>query len=401
MGGRNHVPAPFLYLYGAHVQLSNQDAERLVKEGYDALQRGQATIARSRFEAVTQSGRANGQVWLLLAVACRADNDNGAEERALDRLLALEPQTVRGHIMKGDCRARAGDDRGALRHYEIAGLIAKNQNLPADLQAELQRAEAWVAKFNAHVVEEREAKLVERGFPPEKRSARFQASLDILAGTRRIFVQEPTGYYFPGLPQIQFYDTADFDWVPAVEAATAAIREELVALLSAGAEGFRPYMQAHADRPRADVNPLLDNNDWSALFLCENGQMSDDVIARCPATWEALQVAPMRRITNSPTVMFSLLRPGARITAHTGTHNARLICHLPLIVPPNCHFRVGNEVREWEVGKLLIFDDSIEHEAWNDSDEDRVVLIFDIWRPELSEQERQEIAALFLGALDG
>jgi aspartyl/asparaginyl beta-hydroxylase (cupin superfamily) len=75
--------------------------------------------------------------------------------------------------------------------------------------------------------------------------------------------------------------------------------------------------------------------------------------------------------------------------------NARLICHLPLIVPPGCGFRVGNEVRQWEEGKLLIFDDTIEHEAWNDSNEDRVVLIFDIWRPELSEAERGAVAAMF------
>ena len=67
--------------------------------------------------------------------------------------------------------------------------------------------------------------------------------------------------------------------------------------------------------------------------------------------------------------------------------NTRLICHLPLIVPPGCGFRVGNETREWEEGKLLIFDDTIEHEAWNESDQDRVVLIFDIWRPELSEAD--------------
>jgi aspartyl/asparaginyl beta-hydroxylase (cupin superfamily) len=78
-------------------------------------------------------------------------------------------------------------------------------------------------------------------------------------------------------------------------------------------------------------------------------------------------------------------------------HNSRLICHLPLIVPPKCAFRVGNEVREWREGELLIFDDTIEHEAWNDSERDRVVLIFDIWRPELSERERQEVAALFSG----
>ena len=67
----------------------------------------------------------------------------------------------------------------------------------------------------------------------------------------------------------------------------------------------------------------------------------------------------------------------------------------PLVVPPACGFRVGNEVREWDEGRLIIFDDTIEHEAWNESDRDRVVLIFDIWRPELSAQERREVAALF------
>jgi aspartyl/asparaginyl beta-hydroxylase (cupin superfamily) len=99
-----------------------------------------------------------------------------------------------------------------------------------------------------------------------------------------------------------------------------------------------------------------------------------------------------------PTVMFSLLKAGARIAPHTGMFNTRLVCHLPLIVPSGCFFRVGNEVREWREGKLFIFDDTIEHEAWNDSGEDRVVLIFDIWRPELSTQERRELTALFSNA---
>ena len=96
-----------------------------------------------------------------------------------------------------------------------------------------------------------------------------------------------------------------------------------------------------------------------------------------------------------PSAVFSMLKAGAHIGAHTGMYNTRLICHLPLIVPPGCRFRVGNEVREWEEGKLLIFDDTIEHEAWNDGPEDRVVLVFDIWRPELTAQEKRELTLLF------
>ena len=377
--------------------LTNHDAERLANSGVQALQAGRAGEARRSFEAITQSGRANAQIWLLLAVACRKDADAAAEEAALDRLIALEPRAVRGLIMKGDCRAQAGDDRAALLHYEIALRIAADQGLPEDLRAEMRRAEAWIAAQKERIVARREAALVDRGWPAEKRSARFQQSIDILAGRKRIFVQEPTGYYFPELPQIQFYDPAQFDWVPAVEAAAARIKGELTALLADGLEGFRPYIQSATNQPRAGDSELVDNRDWSALFLCENGKRSDDIIARCPVAWDAVQAAPLPHIVNSPTVMFSLLRPGARITPHTGTHNARLTCHLPLIVPPGCRFRVGNDVREWQEGKMMIFDDTIEHEAWNDSREDRFVMIFDIWRPELSAQEREEVAAVFLG----
>ncbi len=379
------------------MDLTNQDAERIARTGVVALQAGRPDEARQSFEAITQSGRANAQIWLLLAVACHGDADPLAEEAALDRLIALEPRAVRGLIMKGDCRARADDDRSALLHYEIALRIGADQDLPEDLRAEIRRAEAWVAALKERIVERRETALTERGWPADRRSARFQQSVDILAGRKRIFVQEPTGYYFPELPQIQFYDTAQFDWVPAIEAAAARIREELIALLADGLPGFRPYIQSEVNQPRAGDSHLVDNKDWSALFLCENGQLSDAVIARCPATWEAVQTAPLPYIVNSPTVMFSLLKAGARIAAHTGTHNARLTCHLPLIVPPDCRFRVGNDVREWEEGKMMIFDDSIEHEAWNHSGEDRFVMIFDIWRPELSAQERDEVAAVFMG----
>jgi aspartate beta-hydroxylase len=64
-----------------------------------------------------------------------------------------------------------------------------------------------------------------------------------------------------------------------------------------------------------------------------------------------------------------------------------------LIVPPGCGFRVGSEVREWQPGTALVFDDTIEHEAWNDSDEQRVVMIFDIWNPFLTPAERDLMSA--------
>jgi len=375
------------------------DVERIAREGVEALRLGRAAEARSRFEQVTQSGRANIQIWLLLATACRAQGDAAAEETALDRALEIEPRTTRAHIMKADCRLKAGDERSAQHYYRSALHSAEGQRVPDDLLAELRRAEVAMTRVSAQLTAKREENLAALGFPQGRRSARFQQALDISAGEKQIFLQEPTVFYFPGLPQIQYYDTAGFDWVPALEAAWRPIRAEIEAALAVGTQGFRPYIQTEANRTRLDHNPLLDSADWSTLFLCENSHVDEGAVARFPMTWAAVQAAPLPRIPkSSPTVMFSLLRPGARINPHTGVHNARLTCHLPLIVPPDCGFRVGNEVRQWEEGKLLVFDDSIEHEAWNGSARDRVVLIFDIWRPELSEQERRELTALFQGA---
>jgi aspartate beta-hydroxylase len=108
-------------------------------------------------------------------------------------------------------------------------------------------------------------------------------------------------------------------------------------------------------------------------------------IAACP-NWDA----PMM----GPNAMFSILEPHTRIPAHTGTANTRLVAHLPLIVPPGCGFRVGGEQREWQPGQAFVFDDSIEHEAWNDSGEVRAILIVDVWSPLLSAAERDLVRAL-------
>ena len=139
---------------------------------------------------------------------------------------------------------------------------------------------------------------------------------------------------------------------------------------------------------------MAGNPDWSAFFLWKEGKAQPGA-ARCPQTMAALAHAPLTRIPNrAPAILFSQLKPGAHIPPHTGMINARLICHLPLIMPPQCAFRVGNETRTWEAGKAWVFDDTMEHEAWNRSDQSRFVLIFDIWRPELSDEERQAFVAL-------
>jgi aspartyl/asparaginyl beta-hydroxylase (cupin superfamily) len=97
----------------------------------------------------------------------------------------------------------------------------------------------------------------------------------------------------------------------------------------------------------------------------------------------------------TPAAMFSLLKPRTRIPPHTGVSNVRLVTHVPLIIPADCGFRVGNDTRQWVPGHAWVFDDTIEHEAWNESDRTRVILLFDIERPEVTDDERRQVAAMF------
>jgi len=148
-------------------------------------------------------------------------------------------------------------------------------------------------------------------------------------------------------------------------------------------------------RPRTEFHGLRDNPEWSTLDLWDKGKRSP-LAADFGATAAAVEATDLPRISvRAPNVLFSKLSAGARIPAHHGMINTRLVCHLPLIVPPDCGFRVGGETRQWEEGKLLIFDDTIEHEAWNEGQSERVVLIFDVWHPDLDADERRAISVMF------
>ena len=274
--------------------------------------------------------------------------------------------------------------------------FAEGRSLSQEEAAEVRRAARAFAEVSGRARAAREKRLTERGLPPQQWSLRLRESLDLSTSRREPSLQDPTNYYYPGLPEREYYDPAQFSWAPAIEAATAAIREELLGLLAKGMDDLRPFTPSDAGLPLGVERAMPDGRDWSVLALCEQGFIYP-FAQRCPHTWDImLRHAPLPRVAGfGPNIIFSMLKAGAHIGAHTGMHNTRLICHLPLIVPPGCRFRVGNEVREWEEGKLLIFDDTIEHEAWNDGPEDRVMLIFDIWRPELTEAEKRELTFLF------
>ena len=297
-------------------------------------------------------------------------------------------------LARGDEQAARNDPRAAIAFYQAA-LRAAPANPAADLGERLRRAQIFVqdrvAEFGRALDATRAA--VDPADPVA--ALRLNHALDLVKGQRQLFPQQPSMFYYPYLAQRQFFEREEFAWAPALEAATAEITSELNALVAGGAD-FRPYVENNPNRPSRDFHGLNENDAWTALYLWKNGVMNPAVAERCPATVRALEQVPLSYIgERTPSVFFSRLAPGAHIPPHTGMLNSRLICHLPLMVPDGCWLRVGNETREWQAGELLIFDDSIEHEARNPSAETRIVLIFDIWRPELTQAERDGISAIF------
>jgi len=364
--------------------------------GIEALRRGDARKARESFERIVATGQADASAYLGLAHACASLKDHSAALTAVNRALALEPRNLRALVMMGDCLATAGDDRAAASHYRAAVNAAPPPNqLPAELRQEISRAESMCERYAAQFETFLRGRLAARGFAEGRSSARFSDSLDIQTGRKRIYLQEPRQYFFPELPQIQFYARTHFPWLDKLEAATHDMRAELREVLKEES-AFKPYVEPTPRRPQIDNLGLLNNPAWSAFYLWKHGELVAQNAARCPMTVNALADVPFARVKNrSPSVLFSLLRPGAHIPPHTGEVNTRLVCHLPLVVPEKCRFRVGNDIRTVVEGKAWVFDDTIEHEAWNDSDRTRVILLFEIWRPELTVEERALVSAMF------
>ncbi len=197
------------------------------------------------------------------------------------------------------------------------------------------------------------------------------------------------------MPAEQFFDRRHFPWLGELEAATEMIRQELLVVLQDDLEEMQPYIQYP---PGVPVNQWVELNHsplWNSYFLWKDGVKDEAHCARCPNTAALLETLPLLRQPGfGPTAIFSVLAPRTHIPPHTGSTNTRSLVHLPLILPGPSRFRVGNETREWKMGEAWVFDDTIEHEAWNDADQTRVILILDLWNPYLSEAERELVSAM-------
>lgn len=371
----------------------------LFAQGKRALEQGDPAEAISYLSRAEEAGASDPHVPVFRALAHNARGELPLALAALDRALVLDPYFFMAHLYKGGVLERMNQPRRAAQVYATAIKIAPPpERLPQSLRLGLERAHEAV-KRDAEAMAEflRSHVSATRAKHDGEDLRRFDECLDILAGVKKRQMHDPILLYYPQLPPIPFYDRSLFPWLPELEAGAELIRDELTVVLREDRAKFAPYIQYRPGDPVNQWTELNHSPAWSTFFLWRDGVRQDANCARCPKTTALLERLPLAHQRGyGPTAMFSALAPRTHIPPHTGSANTRLIVHLPLILPEDCRFRVGNETRPWRMGEAWVFDDTIEHEAWNDSDETRVILIFDVWNPLLTTAERELVESMMI-----
>lgn len=365
--------------------------------GVRMLARGSAEQAHALFTRATTSDPKHPTLWANLASSLKALGRREEENEALEKALELEPRHLSALLQRAAFLETSGNVRGAARVYGNALLcIPPNVEPPEAVRAALEHARTMVAADREELSKALEQPLAAvRARYGLQQQRRVDQCIDTLMGARKVFHSQPTWMYFPELPAIEFFDRSHFPWLDALESQWESIRAELLQVLVTDQDGLQPYIDFQLSEPLDQWRNLNKSRSWSAYFLWNQGTALADHMARCPTATQAVDL-PGRPIIHAraPTAFFSLLDPKTRIPPHTGVTNTRVTVHLPLIVPEGCGFRVGATTREWVPGQAWVFDDTIDHEAWNDSDSPRAILIFDIWNPLLTEAEREAITAV-------
>ena len=371
------------------------DVETLIGQADRALGTGDIQLASDLLERAAAARPDDPDLWLRAAALYRGAGKPRKALEAVHHALKSVPLNFTALLMRASLLEKLGDS-GAPEAWEQALANKPAGELPPQIATAVahgeQRQAEWIASREAKLLAAMQESEARADAFERKRIERFRSN--VLRRTRP-FHSTPTHFHFPELAEREFHPRQLFPWIEKVEAATETISAELHAVMQAERAELVPYIQYAEHLPLDQWRSLNNNLDWTAIHLLLGGKRIDANARHCPQTMALIAELPQPQIPGaSPNAMFSLLAPHTPIPAHVGVNNARLVCHLPLIVPEGCWFRVGAETRFWKPGEAFVFDDTIEHEAMNPTDELRIVFIFDLWHPDLSEVERDAVSAL-------
>ena len=369
------------------------EAETFEQQADEAAAAGQYAVARSLLEHAVQSDSGTSGLWMKLSAMRKAANDLQGALAAIHQALAISPLDFSALLSRAVILDQLREPEAGEAYGQALAQISSDDDVPEPMKPAVAHARKRRDEYRRQLEQHLATAL-----PPDLTAAeRERAERFISNRSRRTthYHQRPSDFHFPGLPETEFHDRELFPGLVELEAATATIRAEFDALIAAEAAEMVPYVQYPERVPLRQWKELNNNRQWTAIHLLKNGWPVEANARHCPRTMEVISKMDQPDVPGaSPVAMFSLLAPRTRIPPHSGVANTRLVCHLPLIVPPDCGFRCGATTCEWRVGEAFVFDDTIEHEAWNDSDELRVVLILDLWAPALGPAERRAVAGV-------
>jgi aspartate beta-hydroxylase len=384
--------------YQAVLAIAPEHPAALNSLGVIAINRGDAEASVAYHARAAAADPGAGALWLNLARAQREMGDDAGERESLKRALDIDRLDFMALVRMAQLHERLGELADAAPLWAgIAQIAPPPAQRSEGINLILAHARDFLERQSSHYSEVLEVGLAaDRAAHDAAELRRFNACVDTATGKRRVYTNQCSGIHYPFLPADEFFERRHFPWMDAVEAQSEAIRDELLALIAADAPGFAPYVAQDPGTPQNLWSALDNNLAWSAFYLWKYGERIEDACARCPVTAAMLETIPGAKMARrAPTAFFSILKPKTHIPPHTGVTNTRAIIHLPLIIPEGCGFRVGGETREWKMGEAFAFDDTIEHEAWNNSDELRAVLIFDVWNPHLTPVEQTMLQRFF------
>ena len=377
--------------------LDRGNVQALFSLGVHAFQRGNAREALALLQDARARAPRDPMIPLTISRVYREFAQPEQEWGAIMDALQIDAYFLPGLLGRAEFLERQGHVRSAAAVFRDALKVAPEESQwPAALRRRLEHAREMVREDSDALTEylAHRVAATRQAIEPAA-SGRWDEAVAILAGKTRPYHSECHQLHVPRLPAITFYDDALFPWMRELESRTDAIKSELQDMLASRGSEFVPYIQYGPGDPVNQWDQLNHSRNWSGFHLYAHGKPVHEHLSQCPRTAEALALVDSAQIAGlCPNAMFSALAPGAHIPPHTGETNARLVAHLPLVVPDGCSYRVGYDRRQWREGKCWVFDDTIEHEARNGSDQVRVILMFDVWNPLLSPAERDMATAL-------
>jgi aspartyl/asparaginyl beta-hydroxylase (cupin superfamily) len=370
--------------------LEPRHTQALRNLGEQALQRRDLREALTMLEAARLTAPTDLFVLLALADARESAGDADGELEVIRWALAVDPLYVPALLKKGRWYERHGKARSACDAYSEALKSAGSEiHWPGQLRSELEAGRNYIGRHTRDLHQMLCTEIADYVREIDNASVeRWREAASLHAGRSEPYASASTSLHIPRLPALPFFEPSGFPFLADLETGIALVRDELAVALERGE--FLPHVAYRPDEPVNQWQELNHSSRWSAYHLWQNGQPVEENLENCPAIAKLLEDVELCELGGiGPNVFFSALAPITRVPPHHGATNARVIAHLPLIVPEDCGLRVGFEERCWREGEILVFDDTIENEAFNDSNELRVVMSFDLWNPLLSDADRQ------------